>query len=690
MPAPRCYPSVKGKARAWGECMADVFISYRREDTRHLSARISDQLTSHFGPGRVFFDVDTLPRYAGMPFADVIKATVPQCPVFLAVIGPKWAEKMEAKKQDPEDWVQVEIRMALNEPGVRVVPVLVDGAAMPKADQLPPDLHPLLARQAITLPQDPHFREGVNELAKTLLAGRSQETNASTPPPASDVEANWAEIELSLDATRYRRFEKMFEAIPAAFRRVNEAEDRAKALERWALVDKTDPAAIAEFLRRPLFPALQNAAQSAMHQAAQAQAAREEAERLNQQRGEEAAAQAAREAAQAAREEAARLAQQQEAAAAEAAREEAARLAQLQRQEALGQSLRAWAIPAGTAGLALVLLLAWSPWNDRRSVEAPAGAEEAAAVEVSPAEAAAGASDPSPLDARSTPASTRAPVVTNPASLPDFALFRECEGCPEMVVIPAGSFLMGSPANEAGRDEDEDSQAGAGGSQLSVRIPRFAVGKFELTWAEWDRCVADGGCQDNSQKAWSGFSEADKAKYKGDAGYGRGARPVINIDWSDAKAYAKWLSAETGATYRLLSEAEWEYAARAGTTKAYPWGPAASHEYANYGTDSCCAGLASGADKWVNTAPVGAFPANPFGLFDMHGNVSEWVEDCYNDSLANKPANGTAYTTQGCSSRVDRGGSWYVNPAFLRSANRLWGTPSYRYIYLGFRVARTL
>lgn len=197
--------------------MADVFISYRREDTRHLSARISDQLTSHFGPGRVFFDVDTLPRYAGMPFADVIKATVPQCPVFLAVIGPKWAEKMEAKKQDPEDWVQVEIRMALNTPGVRVVPVLVDGAAMPKADQLPPDLHPLLARQAITLPQDPHFREGVNELAKTLLAGRSQETIASTPPPANDVEANWAEIEASLDATRYRRFEKMFEAIPAAF-----------------------------------------------------------------------------------------------------------------------------------------------------------------------------------------------------------------------------------------------------------------------------------------------------------------------------------------------------------------------------------------------------------------------------------------------------------------------------------------
>ena len=306
------------------------------------------------------------------------------------------------------------------------------------------------------------------------------------------------------------------------------------------------------------------------------------------------------------------------------------------------------------------------------------------------------------LDARITPATTRAPLVADPASLPDFALFRECENCPEMVVIPAGSFLMGSPASEVGRDEDEDSQAsevgrgededsqaGVGGSPVSVRVARFAVGKFEVTWAEWDRCVADGGCQDNSQKAYAGYSEADKAKYKGDAGYGRGARPVINIDWTDAKAYAKWLSAATGATYRLFSEAEWEYAARAGTTTPFSFGETISTAQANYDGNYTYGGGKKG-EYWQKTVPVGSFAGNQFGLFDMHGNVWEWVEDCYNDSLALTPTNGTANTTQDCSCRVNRGGSWYSNPANLRSAIRDGDTPANRLSNLGFRVARTL
>ncbi len=276
------------------------------------------------------------------------------------------------------------------------------------------------------------------------------------------------------------------------------------------------------------------------------------------------------------------------------------------------------------------------------------------------------------LDARNTPANTRAPLVADPSSLPDFALFRECEGCPEMVVIPAGSFLMGSPASESGRDEDEDNKAGAGGAPVGVRVPRFAIARFETTWDEWAACVSAGVCQQRE-----------------DAGYGRGRRPVINVDWqTDTRAFIRFVNGRASG-YRLPSEAEWEYAARAGTPAAYPWGSSASHEHANYGADQCCSGLASGPDQWVNTAPVGQFPANSFGLYDLQGNVWEWVEDCYRGNLSGQTA--AAWTTGDCSSRrVLRGGSWGNDPQFLRSADRSRISPTVRDDDWGFRLARTL
>jgi formylglycine-generating enzyme required for sulfatase activity len=236
-------------------------------------------------------------------------------------------------------------------------------------------------------------------------------------------------------------------------------------------------------------------------------------------------------------------------------------------------------------------------------------------------------------------------------------------------VVPAGSFVMGSPAGEEGRDADE-------GPQRTVTISRaFAVGKFEVTFAEWDACVAGGGC--------NGYRP-------GDEGWGRGNRPVINVNWNEAQAYVQWLSNRTGKRYRLLSEAEWEYVARAGETTAYPWGSSASHEFANYGKDECCDGLAQGRDRWVNTSPVRSFPANRFGLHDMHGNVYEWTEDCYNESYAGAPSDGSAWRSGDCSRRVLRGGSWDFGPRLLRSASRDWLLPTFRYNFIGFRVARTL
>ena len=214
--------------------------------------------------------------------------------------------------------------------------------------------------------------------------------------------------------------------------------------------------------------------------------------------------------------------------------------------------------------------------------------------------------------------------------------------CPQMLVVPAGSFTMGSPENEPGRSSNE-------GPQHKVTIAQqFGVGQFELTFDEWDACVADGGC--------NGYRPSDQ-------GWGRGQRPVINVLWDDAKAYVAWLAKKTGKPYRLLTEAEYEYAARAGTTTAYPWGGAIGKNNAN------CDGCGS---RWDNkqTAPVGSFAPNGFGLYDMVGNVWAWTEDCYHDSYIGAPTDGSAWTSGDCRRRIFRGGSWFRDSAQVLSAPR--------------------
>jgi formylglycine-generating enzyme required for sulfatase activity len=246
--------------------------------------------------------------------------------------------------------------------------------------------------------------------------------------------------------------------------------------------------------------------------------------------------------------------------------------------------------------------------------------------------------------------------------------FKDCTECPAMVVVPAGSFTMGSPASEAGRESDE-------GPQHQVTFSRaLAVGKFEVTFAEWDACLSDGGCG---------------AYRPSDDGWGRGNRPIIHVSWNDAQSYLSWVSRKTGKQYRLLSESEWEYAARAGTTTPFYWGGTASHDFANYGNDVCCIGLAQGSDKWENTSPVGSFPPNALGLYDMLGNVWEWTEDCQNGSYDGAPSDGSAWTAGDCSRHVLRGGSWFADPSFLRSAIRDWDSTGARKFDSGFRVARS-
>ncbi len=259
--------------------------------------------------------------------------------------------------------------------------------------------------------------------------------------------------------------------------------------------------------------------------------------------------------------------------------------------------------------------------------------------------------------------STTAVPDSTAVSLTPGTRFRDCAACPEMVVVPSGSFNMGSNV-----------------SYLTGHLPvhrvtiqrDFAVGIHEVTFAEWDACVEAGGCQYRPD----------------DAGWGRGRRPVVHIDWFDAKDYLHWLSVVTGKEYRLLSEAEWEYAARAGSKEQYSWGNAIGRNRAN------CSGCGSQWDG-ATTAPVGSFEPNAFGLHDMHGNAFEWVEDCAFETYNGAPSDGSAWLSpneKDCWQRIARGGSYFNDPISVTASYRY---PSYTGEHLrdkatGFRVAREL
>ncbi len=248
--------------------------------------------------------------------------------------------------------------------------------------------------------------------------------------------------------------------------------------------------------------------------------------------------------------------------------------------------------------------------------------------------------------------------------------FRDCETCPLMIAVPSGSYIMGSPASEEGRGSAE-------GPQHQVTISySFAVGKFEVTFHEWDACVSEGGC----------------SRRPHDEGWGRGSRPVINVSWHDAKEYINWLSRYTGEQYRLLSESEWEYVARAGTIGPFHFGPTISTDQANYNGEYYY--TYSAGQTGINrekTVPVGSFPQNAYGLHDVHGNVWEWVEDCWHGSYNDTPSEGSAWVSSGgCGGHVLRGGSWRYGPRDLRSAIRGGAGSGTRNSNIGFRVARTL
>ena len=250
--------------------------------------------------------------------------------------------------------------------------------------------------------------------------------------------------------------------------------------------------------------------------------------------------------------------------------------------------------------------------------------------------------------------------ISQPQAVKPGAVFKDCDECPEMVVIPAGSFMMGSPPDpeqdpfsnakpvKVGEDNEKP--------QHRVNIQSFAIGKYEVTQEQWFAVM---GNNPSSNK-------------------GR-TLPVENVSWDDSQLFVQKLSQKIGKKYRLPTEAEWEYAARAGSTTTYPWGnsDAELHVYAWFSA------IANA------TNPVGLKKPNQFGLYDMMGNVWEWTQDCWNPGYSGAPTDGSAWTGGDCSRRVLRGGSWYVIPQGLRSAVRNWNSTAVRDSYSGFRVART-
>ncbi len=272
----------------------------------------------------------------------------------------------------------------------------------------------------------------------------------------------------------------------------------------------------------------------------------------------------------------------------------------------------------------------------------------------------------------------RRPVVCEPTvgspGLEPMSVWRDCADTPEMVTIPGGSFLMGE-LGETGLLYERPIR--------EVQIKPFAMGRYEITFLEWDDCQADGFCQARPD----------------DKGWGRGFRPVINVTWLDAQQYVTWLSRKTGQPYRLASEAEWEYAARAGTTSSFPWGEALTatcdhanafdisghNERPNWFWSVYC------VDGYPYTAPVGSFPPNAWGLYDMQGNVWEWTQDCWHSDYTGAPTDGSAWISGGeCDKRVNRGGGWGNHPRTLRSAKRDADSATGYGDAFGFRIARDL
>lgn len=253
-------------------------------------------------------------------------------------------------------------------------------------------------------------------------------------------------------------------------------------------------------------------------------------------------------------------------------------------------------------------------------------------------------------------------------------VFADCDACPPMLAMPAGTYHMGRQVRV--RDKLIDALPMKELPPLrTVDVAPFALARTEITVGQWEACVWDGACRSLPS------SQNDRTD----------SHPVTHVSWYDAQDYVRWLSGKTGRSYRLPSEAEWEYAARAGTRTPFSWGRKADRNHANFGKEQCppCSGETGGRDRWLMTAPVAQFPSNAFGLNDMHGNVYEWTQDCFT-GLAAERVSAMPVVAEPCAARVMRGGAWHNDARRIQSDYRAYNPPQHADGVIGFRVARPL
>ncbi len=688
--------------------MKNIFINYRRAVDQAVAHRLATDLKKVFGRKSVFIDVDGLKP--GEHFPTKLDRVLADTAVLLVIMGPGWLDVRD--KEDPDqrrlddlnDFVRLEIARGLSTDGVTVLPVCVDRAVIPEKDQLPDDIRPMAGRHAVELETGHRYAEDLTRLVNAI---RAELRKRRRPGVLSFGAVSGVALLAGLAAGPDAHFVAgdPLRRLPAADDAVlrgqltaaQDAATRARSARDAERTRRTEmEAALGEARERLTATSAQLAAAQKNEAAAQAALTS-----LRAQSAEQADAIRQLEALASARED--QIAQLgDQLSAAETARD-AAEAERRKAQEQLGEIAAELAVARNSQAEAQSAVAAA---GSERNAARQAAREAEQALTTQKQRTAEREETLTRLEAEARQAKKQNEELTKELALAEGKLiaqtteinllsaalgarkrcdgvvvalasggtscitpgsgesFKDCSDCPEMVVVPAGRFMMGSPQSEEGRYSDE-------GPQRRVTIARpFAVGKFEVTFAEWDACVAAGGCQHRPN----------------DGGWGRGQRPVIHVSWEHiTKQYLPWLNRKLGLSgnegYRLLSEAEWEYAARAGTTTRFHFG-------------NSDRGLAQHAWYLSNansrTHPVGGKAANAWGLHDVHGNVWEWVEDCHANNYNGAPTDGSARTTVECSSRVLRGGSWFGNPRYLRSAFRFRLGPGNRINYNGFRVARTL
>lgn len=619
-----------------GEAVAGkIFINYRRGDDAGFTQALYQRLEDEFTAADLFMDVEGHIK-PGDDFVEVLNRQVASADILLAIIGPRWGELLSARANDPDDFVAIEIKAALDK-GKRVIPVLVGGAAMPKADSLPSNIQALARRNAVGLRPE-RFKADCQSLVTALkeqLAATEVERNARTATERAAAEAARRKAEEEV-AGRAVQLESLGRA-QAAQGLSPEQIVKAEELANWDFIkDSAEPQEFRDHLARFPKGVVERNARAKLEALLWQSIVKAAPDDIN--KGGRLAS---------------FLTEFPDGKFADEARAMRAGMAERAKQASeqlarLNAERNAWAEASrvNTAGALKDFLAKW-----------PKG-ENAEAAKARIKELRGGPGRRRLLTGLAVVGGLFGVwgLVTNSANIADAIRPLPPFAEPDMVTVPAGEFMMGS---DAGSDDEKPVH--------KVKIAKaFAVGRYEVTFDDWDHCVKDGGCNEKPSSR----------------GWGRGKRPVIDVSWDDVtKDYLPWLTKKTGKTYRLLTEAEWEYAARAGTNGIWSFGD----------TEADLGGYAwFSGNSGSQTHPVGGKKPNAFGLYDMHGNVLEWVEDCYKDSYQGAPSDGSKVPEVSGCNRVVRGGSWYDRPWKLRSADRRFRYISDRKGFLGFRLARTL